>query len=151
MATLAQFSRNIRKRGSQIENSATRVVKQASARALKALVRGTPVDTGRARSNWRVGIGAPTSAEIDPYSPGRHLGINESANANAAIAAGLARINSVKGKAGLGLTTAIYISNNTKYIGRLNSGYSKQAPAGFVEKALIEAKLEIAGFRVFER
>ena len=150
MATLAQFSRNIRRRGTQIENSATRIVKAVSVRALKSLVRNTPVDKGVARSNWRVGIGAPTRAVIGAYAPGKKLGISESANASAAIAAGTARINSVRGTS-QGLATAIYISNAVPYIGKLNSGSSTQAPAGFVETALLEAKAELAGFRVFDR
>lgn len=153
MATLAQFSRNIRKRGSQIENSATRVVRATSSRALRSLVRNTPVDKGVARSNWRVGIGTPTRSVISAYAPGNKLGIGESANASAAISAGLARINSVRGVSGRGggLRTAIYITNAVPYIGKLNSGSSTQAPAGFVETALLEAKTELAGFRVFTR
>ena len=151
MATLAQFSRNIRRRGSQIENSATRIVKATSSRALRSLVRNTPVDKGIARSNWRVGVGAPTRAVIAAYAPGSKLGINESANASAAISAGLARIQSVRGVSGRGLETAIYITNAVPYIGKLNSGSSTQAPAGFVETALLEAKAELAGFRVFTR
>lgn len=157
MASLAQFSRNIRKRGSQIENAGTRFTKAVAKRALRALVAATPVDTGRARSNWRVGIGAPTRAEIEPYSPGKKLGINERANASATIAAGLARIDSVRGVSGRGggLKTAIYINNNTPYIGNLpngkglNDGYSKQAPPGFIELALMEARSVLSGLRVF--
>jgi hypothetical protein len=150
MATLAQFSRNIRRRGSQIENSGVRIVKRASKKALVSLVRSTPVDKGVARSNWRVGIGAPARSVIPAYSPGRHLGINENANASAAIAAGIARINSVR-NSGRSLTTAVYISNATPYIEVLNNGYSGQAPAGFIQRAVAEARAEIAGFRIFSR
>lgn len=150
MATLAQFSRNIRRRGSQVENSATRIVKATSKRALRSLVQGTKVDKGVARSNWRVGIGAPTRSVIPAYSPhpkgskGSGLGMAESANANAAISAGLARINSVRGVSGRGLETAIYISNHIPYP-------QTAFPSGMVDVALLEARLEIAGFRVFER
>lgn len=149
MATFAQFSQNIRKRGSQIENAGTRFVKATAKRALKALVSATPVDTGRARSNWRVGIGAPTSAEIETYGSG--------AARNAAIDAGFARINSVRGVSGRGggLKTAIYISNPLGYVGHLpnerglNDGASKQAPAYFIEAALSEAVGAISNMRVF--
>ena len=151
MVTLAQFSRNIRSRGSQIENASSRVTRRASRRALQSLVISTPVDKGVARSNWRVGVGAPTRAVIPAYSPGRNLGIGESANAVATIAAGVARINSVRGVRGVGLTTAIYISNAAPYIEVLNSGSSKQAPAGFIQIALAEARSEIRNFRVFSR
>lgn len=155
MATLVQFSKNIRRRGRQLENAGTRFTKAVAKRALRALVTSTPVDTGTARSNWRVGIGASTSAEIGPYAPGKKLGIGETANAGAAISAGIARINSVRGKAGVGLTTAIYITNNTGYVGNLpngkglNDGYSPQAPAGFIEAALSESTSVLNNLRVF--
>lgn len=151
MVTLVQFSKNMRRRGRQVENSATRVVKASAARTLRSLVNNTPVDKGVARSNWRIGLGIPTRAIIDAYAPGRNLGIGETANASAAIGAGLARINSVRGRAGVGLTTAIFITNATPYIQRLNAGYSKQAAAGFIERAVQEAQDEIRGFRVFTR
>lgn len=150
MATLAQFSRNIRKRGSQVENSSTRVVKAVSKRALRSLVQNTKVDKGVARSNWRVGIGAPTRSVIDAYvrypkgSKANGAGINETANALAAIAAGSARINAVRGVSGVGLTTSIYISNHVPYL-------NKAMTAGAVETALLEARSELIGFRVFER
>lgn len=155
MGSLVQFSKNIRKRGRQVENAGTRFTKAVAKRALRALVTTTPVDTGNARSNWRVGIGASTSAEIPPYAPGKKLGIGETANAGAAISAGIARINSVRGKSGVGLTTAIYITNNTGYIGNLpngkglNDGYSPQAPAGFIEAALADSTSAIRNLRVF--
>lgn len=149
MATLIQFSRNIRKRGSQIENSATRMVKAAAKASLRSLVTGTKVDKGVARSNWRVGIGSPTRAVIGAYSPyprgskGAGQGQSETANAAATIAAGNARINSVRG-ASRGLETAIYISNAIEY--------PKQAfPSGLVELATLEARLAIKGVRVFTR
>lgn len=150
MATLAQFSRNIRKRGSQLENSATRIVKQSSKAALRSLVYGTKVDKGVARSNWRVGIGAPTRSVIPAYAPypkgskANGAGMLESANASAAIAAGSARIYAVSGVRGLGLTTAIYISNNIPYP-------NQAFPTGMVATALIQASASIKGFRVFSR
>lgn len=151
MATLAQFSRNIRSQGSLIENSGTAMVKAFSKRALRSLVRGTPADEGVARSNWRVGIGAPTRVAIGAYAPGKNLGISETANANAATNAGIARINSVRGVRGRGLETSIYISNAVPYIKELNNGSSKQAAGGFIEVALKEAQQEIQGFRLFSR
>ena len=149
MATLAQFSQNIRKRGSQIENAGTRFVKTTAKRALKNLVNTTPVDTGKARSNWRVGIGAPVRSPIETYG--------SASAARAAINAGFARINSVRGVSGGGggLKTAIYISNALDYPGHLpnerglNDGASKQAPRYYIETALAEAVGAIRNMRVF--
>ena len=151
MATLIQFSRNIRKRGRQVVNSGSRVVRGTAKVSLRSLVMATPVDKGVARSNWRVGIGAPTSSVIEAYAPGKKLGINETANANAAIRAGNARINAVQGVSGVGLKTAIWISNAVPYLNKLNRGSSSQAALGFIQTALLEAQLFIRGFRVFER
>jgi hypothetical protein len=121
-----------------------------SIRALKSLINNTPADKGVARSNWRVGLGNPPRAVISAYAPGKNLGINERANASAAFAAGRARILSVKSTS-RGLEKSIYIANSVPYIEKLNNGYSKQAPAGFVQTALLEAKSELAGFKVFTR
>ena len=147
MATLAQFSRNIRKRGSQVENSSKRIVQEVSKRSLRALVNGTKADKGVARSNWRVGLGAPTRAVIAAYSPypkgskANGQGMGERANANAAINAGLARINSLPSGP---LQTSVYISNAIPY-GRT------AFPPGMVASAVQEGRLALLGFRVFEK
>ncbi len=152
MATLIQFSRNIRKRGRQVVNSGSRVVRGAAKVSLRSLVLATPVDKGVARSNWRVGIGAPARTIIEAYAPGKKLGIHERANANAAIRAGNARINAVQGVSGVGLKTAIWISNSIPYLNKLNNdGSSSQAASGFIQTALLEAQVFIRGFRVFKR
>lgn len=149
MASLAQFSRNIRKRGSQIENAGTEITKRAAKTFLRSVVLGTPVDKGVARSNWRVGIGARTRSVIPAYAPGRKLGISETANARAAISAGVARINSVRGAGRSGLATSIYVSNNVDYIGGLESGRISSQNKGFIARARDEAILAIRSFRIF--
>lgn len=147
MPTL-QFSKNIRRRGRQFENSASELVRRMAKRTLRSLVLSTKVDKGVARSNWRVGTGATTSAVIAAYSPypkgsqANGQGINETANAAAAIAAGNARINSVRGISGVGLRTGIFISNNTPYIGIA-------LVSGGLETSVIEARAEVRGFRLF--
>lgn len=147
MPTL-QFSKSIRRRGRQFENSATELVRRSARGALRGLVLNTKADTGKARSNWRVGIGAPTRAVIEPYSPfpkgskANGAGAGETANATAAIAAGNARINSVRGISGVGLRVGIFISNNVDYI-------NKALIAGGLEAATVQARAAIRGFRIF--
>ena len=148
MPTL-QFSKNIRRRGRQVENAATALVRSMAKRTLRSLVYNTKADTGKARSNWRVGVGAPTRAVIDPYNPypkgskADGQGIGESANAQAAIAAGNARINSLTGISGVGLKTGLFISNNVDYI-------EKALLPGAVEASVVEARAALRGFRVFD-
>lgn len=154
MATLLQFSRNIRRHGSRIENNSVRLVKRVAKRTLRSLVDGTPADEGVARSNWRVSLGNPTRAVIPAYSPGKNLGIGERANARAAIAAGIAEINLLRvgAKRGTGQAgQALFITNAIPYLGRLRNGYSKQQPDDWVQSALLEAQAEIAGTRLLSR
>lgn len=154
MATLLQFSRNIRKRGSQIENNSAALVKKVAKRTLKSLVEGTPVDKGVARSNWRVSLGNPTRSVIPAYAPGRKLGIGESQNARAAIQAGFAMINQLRvgAKFGTGQAgSAVFITNSIPYLDRLRNGYSAQQPNDWVQVALQEAQGEIATTRLLNR
>ena len=154
MATLLQFSRNIRKHGSRIENNSAALVKRVAKTALKSLVNGTPVDKGVARSNWRVSLGNPTSAVIPAYSPGRKLGIGERTNARAAIAEGFAKINQLRvgAKFGTGQAgQAVFITNSIPYLDRLRDGYSSQQPNDWVQVALMEAQAQIANTRLLSR
>jgi hypothetical protein len=122
-------------RGKQVEDGTNRAVKKLAAAILQTVVFSTPVDTGRARSNWLVTLGSPSSATLEPFSAGDHLGISETANAAAAIAAGNATIPRRVPE------QTVYIQNNLDYIGLLNSDQtpSVQAPPQFVQKAIQKA------------
>jgi hypothetical protein len=74
---------------------------------------------GHARRNWQVGLRAPKNDELP--------GVDKSGTT--AIAKGRGTIDAYrKGK--------IYITNNVPYINRLNNGWSRQAPIGFVERSI---------------
>lgn len=86
-----------------------------------ALVLTTPVDTGRARSNWQVSIGKTALGTVDTLmSPSEAIG-----NAKAE----LSKLKDSDDK--------IHITNNLPYIQRLNEGWSPQQPAGFVDQAVM--------------
>lgn len=130
MADLKTFGKRIIKLSSKFNKNINTIVKQTAIVVDQAVVLATPVDTGRARSNWQTSVGLPKTGIIEPYAPGSGLGTSESANAGGAIAQGKAAISSRKsGK-------PIYIVNNLSYIEELNKGHSQQAAAGFVEKAV---------------
>lgn len=135
MGSLEQFSRRITVRGQGISRQADRLTRKVALAADQSVVVETPVDTGRARSNWIVQVGAPPEGVIAPYAEGEGLGKGEGANAAAALAQGEAAIGRYEGGKGL----AIHITNNVPYIGRLNEGYSAQAPEMFVETAVMRA------------
>ena len=78
------------------------------------LVARTPVDTGRARSNWLPSLNVSETSTVEPGQ-----------KPNVGIVLGSYKINDT-----------ILITNNLPYIKRLNDGSSKQAPANFVEAAV---------------
>jgi len=117
-----------------LESDAEQAIKKLTLDVVANLVKapsegGTPVDTGWARANWFANIGVPvTEAAPNP---------NESGATVAATGEREARLGGVLSyKLASG---PVFISNNVPYILRLNEGTSKQAPAGFVQKAIQKA------------
>jgi len=131
VASLNDFTRRIRARANQIGSNVTRTVRRVAISADAAVVLGTPVDTGRARSNWIVQLNSAADEVIRAYSPG-DLGSTEAQNPQAALDQAEAVISNYQG----GQNVEIHITNNLPYIQRLNDGYSAQAPANFVEEAI---------------
>lgn len=109
-----------RKLESLIERAAKALILEVN-RELRRKGTGTPVDTGHARASWIPAVGAPNLAE--PVGADSSL-----------ASAGAAQVMAFK----LGGGT-LYLSNVAPYIGRLNAGHSKQAPALFVERAIATA------------
>jgi len=144
MATLGVFARRIRERGRQVEEGVNEIVKKTAIVADREVVLSTPVDTGRARSNWLLSLGGPSTSEIEAYAQGKG-GSSGTANANAAMAQAQAAVQARRPE------QDVYISNNVPYIGRLNDGWSAQAPAGFVQAAVQRAAAAIRNMRVFRR
>lgn len=106
-----------------------RTVKRIALNVVANLQEDTPVDTGWARANWIPEIGTPFEGTA---------GTREAAEAgNVDVATqqfGIARIAT-----GYKLGPPIYITNNVPYIETLNEGSSSQAPAAFVQAAILRA------------
>lgn len=128
---LRQFGRKMKVKGALVEENAGKLLRKVALAVDSAVVLATPVDTGRARSNWQVEIGQPASGTIEPLT-GVRKGFEGSGSAVAA--ASIEAAKAVIETAVPGDT--IHITNNLDYIGRLNDGWSAQAPAGFVEEAV---------------
>ncbi len=118
-SNIDQFRRQIARIQRDIPRQAEDSVRRAALAIDQALVNETPVDTGRARSNWRVGLDVAPREEVEPRSP-------------------QATLDEAKGTLEdfrLGQHRSVRIRSNLSYIDRLNDGHSAQAPAGFIEKA----------------
>jgi hypothetical protein len=135
MVSVSEFAKRIRKRGQKIEINANKEVVQLGSLVSQAVITATPVDTGRAKGNWFATLGSPTSkTDLESLDPSGQKTISQN--------------NSViKGRLPL---QAIYITNNLPYIKRLNEGWSGQAPAGYVENALREAKVAMKNIRLLK-
>ena len=94
-------------------------IKAVAINILNGVSVATPVDQGRARANWMVGVKTPD------------LSVSESTNFNATLSEGISKING----SGRDIST-FYINNTLPYIVPLNEGSSTQAPAKFVETVL---------------
>lgn len=96
------------------------------------LIETTPVDTGWARANWVPSVGAPALDGSGVSKAGRGL-ISGASSSQMAAQASLAT-------SGYKLSQGrLFISNGVPYIELLNSGSSKQAPRGFVQRAIQKA------------
>ena len=91
--------------------------KKVAGEMLQRVVVQTPVDTGQARGNWRVNVGSVDTSTTDATDR----------SGQGTISKGITTI-----QAGGGLGKVVYISNSLRYISRLNSGWSMQAPVNFV-------------------
>ncbi len=124
MADLKVFARNIQVRAFKMVENVDALVRRVALAVDTAVVLRTPVDTGRARANWQVNIGSPAVGEVaTPGSPDQ--------GSATALTAAQSTIATYKGQGN------IHITNNVPYIGKLNEGHSRQAPAGFVEAAVV--------------
>lgn len=120
-----EFSRELESFSRTFFSTSNKLVRLVALEALKNIVIATPVDTGRARSNWFIGIDTPIDDETDDTNWSSNLSTQE------------AKLLQPTDR------TEIWLTNNLPYIVRLNEGWSEQAPEGFVEKGIAAAERSI--------
>lgn len=94
----------------------------------KSITIKSPVDTGRFKGNWNIGIGAPNYT-VQESATSTPLGTPMS------VSSELFKIDGTK---------PVYIANGLPYAARLETGYSKQAPIGMVDITLTEYRAFMA-------
>ena len=135
---LNQFGDKIKRVAVNVPKNADEIVRKVALAADQTITMATPVDTGRARANWQVGIGAAPAGTVK-YSGGG------AGAAGYAISAAANVVTTYKGQPG-----GIWLVNNLPYIQRLNEGWSAQAPAKFVEQAIDTAVNTIRDSKVIK-
>lgn len=139
MAGLDDFARRIDRIAVKVEGNVERAVKDCAGAVARSVISNTPADTGRARSNWTAGMDEALAKMLPAYVPGEK-GSTAEANAEIAINQAIEEID----RFDINANRSVHISNSLPYIGALNDGHSKQAPAGFVQMAVMEG---LAGLR----
>lgn len=123
------FGRRLKKIADEIEDNTTDIIRGTAIVVDQVVVTTTPIDKGRARSGWNVGIGSePTFVPPAPPS-----------SPEAGEAGALSQGQSEIGRWRVG-SPAIYISNGLPYIRRLNEGYSAQALEGMTDQAIMAGR-----------
>lgn len=100
------------------------VVKRLTFSLFARCIMMSPVDTGRFRANWQLGVGAPVfnASEDSDVGPVTQDGSGNSSTKTKV----LLKLNASE------LGDKIFLTNNLPYAARLEYGYSKQAPHGMV-------------------
>lgn len=138
---LDEFADLMDKRAAQLPKIVSDAAASTALVIVSDLAYNTPVDTSKALSSWFVTIGEPASAIGQAHYVGQ-AGSTQDESAQTTIK--LAQ--TVLGTKQPGQT--IFITNNQPYIQRLNAGYSKQQPAGFVERAILVARNALTRFKI---
>lgn len=97
-----------------VEQDLSKKIRTIAIQLLNEITMRMPVDTGRARANTIVSIGAPVYQVLESYDK----------------SGGNTIMNGASRLSGLEPYTVVYLQNNLPYIERLEDGYSKQAPVG---------------------
>lgn len=130
MKSLLDLSNYFKELPHKLEESASELAIETARKVHADLLTVTPVDTSQALSNWVLTVGEPWAVALPAHFEGAH-GSTQSDSINAALQAGEQQL-ALKQPG-----EPIFISNNAPYIRNLNDGSSKQAPAGFVERAVL--------------
>lgn len=139
-SNFGQFAKRIVLRARGVGEHTEKAVRRAAVAADSALVMSTPVDTGRARGNWRTSVGSPNEEELDVQ------GTREQPNTQATQDALDEGVRVASGwRLGMG---SIFITNSVPYIRRLDKGWSEQAPRGMTVHGIRAARKQLQGTKL---
>jgi hypothetical protein len=115
------FALDVRRFAERAKENADAVVKKTVFDLFSEIVMRTPVDTGRLRANWLIGINDAPGTTYNWVDP----------DGTATLQMGLSMID-----ASQGMGDTYYVVNNLVYAIPIEYGHSKQAPAGMVRASI---------------
>jgi hypothetical protein len=145
MAELDDFAKRMSRISVGVEGGVEQAVKDCAVAVTRTVINTTPADTGRARSNWTAELDQAFEKLFPAHVPGEK-GSTATANAEAAIQKAEAAIEQFD----IGKNSSIHISNSLPYIGALNDGHSKQAPADFVKLAVMDGLVTVRNAKILK-
>lgn len=119
---MSDFTIDITRFVKQAKLDVSQAIRKTVQDVSKAVILNTPVDTGRARGNWVVGVGDINSEQTGKLDKQGTQTVDNVAN-------DIAKID-------WAVADKVYITNTLPYILRLEYGSSKQAPNGMVRSTL---------------
>jgi len=133
-----QFSLDLSSWADKLEKEAVpKFVRTVATDLLRKVTMKSPVDTGRFRANWMVGIGAADESIFEVEGK-----ISEETATRISMERGLAVITTYNSP-----DKNVHISNNLPYANELEKGHSMRAPLGVVEISVIEVEMNLSGDR----
>lgn len=122
------FSSDIKKFSEKTEKAYNAVFRGTALDLARRIIKRTPVDTGRARANWKVQINIAPSIVSDSSDKTGARTMKEASNVISRYKFG----------------DSIFIVNNLPYIEALEDGHSDQRPNGMVKVTVQEFKHIVA-------
>lgn len=133
MASLKDLAARLNRKANELDDYKRKAMAVYAIAIVRELLQSTPVDTTEALSNWQV-TGGAVSGPIPPHVPGK-------AGATRAASLGIAFQAAEQAVAANRHSDVLVIFNAAGHIRKLNEGSSAQAPAGFIERAILVGKL----------
>lgn len=125
--TPREFKADLSRFSIKVDLAIIGVIKETAKSVRLQVATRTPINTGRASASWNASVGTP----------------NFSTKSRGYNSPGSAPTDGRVTLTGFLLGRTIHISNGISYIGKLNSGSSLKAPAGFVEASVATIPLQL--------
>lgn len=140
----ADFRSRMKLRSEKVKKQVERKIIRYGSTLQQQLVLSTPILTGQAKANWQASIGAPGGSFVGKGGPTSNR--QDLAHGPPAVVDYGSYEAQAQGViAGFKVGQVLYIFSNLPYIESLNAGSSTQAPAGFVETAVMKASAAAKG------